>query len=133
MKVIFAVMCTTQAVAKIRPEKNSGLYGIFLFFYFLFYFIFLFFIFFYLFIFFQALFSLLPKWCTSLRRSLSFMSLSAVQIYDLHIFLTVKALHGFTNSPCQTLGNVQRTVWRICIMMFGCKGLTFTPFGVIDE
>ena len=36
----------------------------------------------------QALFSLLPKWCTSLRRSLSLMSLSAVQIYDLHIFLT---------------------------------------------
>ena len=22
-----------------------------------------------------------------------------------------------------TLGNVQRTVWRICILMLGCKGL----------
>ena len=22
-----------------------------------------------------------------------------------------------------TLGNVQRTVWRICILMIGCKGL----------
>ena len=28
MKVILAVMCTTWAVVKIRPEKNSGLYGI---------------------------------------------------------------------------------------------------------
>ena len=27
MKVILAVMCTTWAVVKIRPEKNSGLYG----------------------------------------------------------------------------------------------------------
>ena len=27
-KVILAVMCTTKAVVKIRPEKNSGLYGI---------------------------------------------------------------------------------------------------------
>ena len=27
MKVNLAVMCTTQAVVKIRPEKNSGLYG----------------------------------------------------------------------------------------------------------
>ena len=28
MKVILAVICTTWAVVKIRPEKNSGLYGI---------------------------------------------------------------------------------------------------------
>ena len=28
MKAIFAVMNTTRAVVKIRPEKNSGLYGI---------------------------------------------------------------------------------------------------------
>ena len=28
MKAIFAVMNTTWAVAKIEPEKNSGLYGI---------------------------------------------------------------------------------------------------------
>ena len=27
MKVILAVMCTTYAVVKIRPEKNSGQYG----------------------------------------------------------------------------------------------------------
>ena len=26
--MILAVMCTTWAVVKIRPEKNSGLYGI---------------------------------------------------------------------------------------------------------
>ena len=32
----------------------------------------------------------------ALRGSLSFMSLSAVQIYDFHIFLTVySSLHGF--------------------------------------
>ena len=29
MKVILAVMCTTWAVVKTRPEKNSGLYGLF--------------------------------------------------------------------------------------------------------
>ena len=46
MKVILAVMCTTKVVVKIRPEKNSGLYGI-------------------------------------------GIALSAVQIYDFHIFLTV--------------------------------------------
>ena len=28
LKAIFALMNTTQAVVKIRPEKNSGLYGI---------------------------------------------------------------------------------------------------------
>ena len=28
MKAIFAAMNTTWAVVKIRPEKNSGLYGI---------------------------------------------------------------------------------------------------------
>ena len=28
MKAIFVVMNTTWAVVKIRPEKNSGLYGI---------------------------------------------------------------------------------------------------------
>ena len=28
MKAIFAVMNTTKAVVKRRPEKNSGLYGI---------------------------------------------------------------------------------------------------------
>ena len=28
MRTIFAVMNTTWAVVKIRPEKNSGLYGI---------------------------------------------------------------------------------------------------------
>ena len=28
MKVILAVMYTTWAVVKTRPEKNSGLYGI---------------------------------------------------------------------------------------------------------
>ena len=28
MKEIFAVIITTQAVVKIMPEKNSGLYGI---------------------------------------------------------------------------------------------------------
>ena len=28
MKVIFAFMNNTLAVVKIRPEKNSGLYGI---------------------------------------------------------------------------------------------------------
>ena len=28
MKAILAVMNTTWAVVKIRPEKNSGLYGI---------------------------------------------------------------------------------------------------------
>ena len=28
IKAIFAVMNTTSAVVKIRPEKNSGLYGI---------------------------------------------------------------------------------------------------------
>ena len=37
----------------------------------------------------QALFSLLPKKCTLLQGSLSFTSLSAVQIDDFHIFLTV--------------------------------------------
>ena len=37
----------------------------------------------------QALFSLPPKKCTLLQGSLSFTSLSAVQIYDFHIFLTV--------------------------------------------
>ena len=26
--------------------------------------------------------------------------------------------------PVSTLRNVQRTVWRICILMLGCKGLT---------
>ena len=35
---------------------------------------------------------ILAVMCTSLRGSLSFMSLSAVQIYDFHIFLTVKSL-----------------------------------------
>ena len=46
--------------------------------------------------FFQALFPLLPKQCKLLRGSLSFTSLSAVQIYDFHIFLTVySSLHGF--------------------------------------
>ena len=39
--------------------------------------------------FFQALFSLLLKWCTFLRGSLSFTSLSAVEKYDFHIFLAV--------------------------------------------
>ena len=39
--------------------------------------------------FFQAFFSPLPKQCTLRRGSLSFTSLSAVQIYDFHIFLTV--------------------------------------------
>ena len=28
LKAIFALMNTTQAVVKIKPEKNSGLYGI---------------------------------------------------------------------------------------------------------
>ena len=28
MKAIYAVMNTSEAVVKIRPEKNSGLYGI---------------------------------------------------------------------------------------------------------
>ena len=28
MKAIFAVMTTTEAVVKVRPEKNSGHYGI---------------------------------------------------------------------------------------------------------
>ena len=28
MKVIFAIMNTTKAIVKIRPEKNSGQYGI---------------------------------------------------------------------------------------------------------
>ena len=28
LKAIFALMNTTQAVVKIRPEKSSGLYGI---------------------------------------------------------------------------------------------------------
>ena len=28
LKAIFALMNTTQAVVKIRPEKNLGLYGI---------------------------------------------------------------------------------------------------------
>ena len=42
--------------------------------------------------FFQALFLLLLKYCTLLRGSLSFMSLSAVQIYDLHIFLAIYIL-----------------------------------------
>ena len=66
MKVILAVMCTTQAVVKIRSE------------------------------FFQALFSLLPKQCTLLRGSLSFTSLPAVQIYDFHIFLALhSSLHRF--------------------------------------
>ena len=37
----------------------------------------------------HALFSLLPKKCTLLQGSLSFTSLSTVQIYDFHIFLTV--------------------------------------------
>ena len=37
----------------------------------------------------QALFSPLLKQCTLLRGSLSFTSLSAAQIYDFHIFLTV--------------------------------------------
>ena len=39
--------------------------------------------------FFLALFSLLLKQCTLLRGSFSFTSLSAVQIYDFHIFLAV--------------------------------------------
>ena len=46
--------------------------------------------------FFQALFSLLLKQCALLRGSLSFTSLSAVQIYDFYIFLAVySSLNGF--------------------------------------
>ena len=28
-----------------------------------------------------------------------------------------------TNSPCQYLKNVWGTVWRICLLILGCKGL----------
>ena len=60
------LMCTTWAVVKIRPEKK-----------------------------FRPVRDLNP-WPLCYRGSLSFTSLSAVQMYDFHIFLTVySSLHGF--------------------------------------
>ena len=52
LKAIFAVVNTTQAIVKRRPEKNSGLN-----------------------FFVKAFFSLLPKQCSLLRRSLSYSRL----------------------------------------------------------
>ena len=75
MKVIFAVMNTTQPVVKRRPEKNSGLYGIWT----------------------HDLcdtgavlyqLSLQANW-KLVKIAFIFMSLSAVQIYDFHIFTAV--------------------------------------------
>ena len=33
-----------------------------------------------------------------------------------------KALDSQTNSPISTVGNIQRMVWRTCMLMLGCKG-----------
>ena len=40
----------------------------------------------------------------------------------------LRGLDCYSNTPCSTLGNVEKIVWRICILMLGCKGLkeTFT-------
>ena len=39
------------------------------------------------------------------------------------ITMTIDALDCETNSPCQHFRKCKRTVWRICILMLGCKGL----------
>ena len=91
----------------------------FLFIYFYFYFfvffsIFNFLIFYYFF--FQALFSLLLEQCTLLRGSLSFTSLSTVQIYDFYIFLA-------TDKIIQN--NVNRGIWRNCQTLSPVFDITF--------
>ena len=39
------------------------------------------------------------------------------------ITMTADALDCETNSPCQHFRKCKGTVWRICILMLGCKGL----------
>ena len=44
---------------------------------------------------------------------------------DDHQLLIVKQI-----LPVSLFGNVWRTVWRICILMLGCKGFKYKPSGL---
>ena len=91
MKAIFVVMNTTWAViVKIGPEKISGMYGIF-------------------FSFFVCLFFFRPSfhYCSSsvhyCEDRFHITSLSAVHIYDFHIFTVISAYHIINYLPCMWL------------------------------
>ena len=82
MKAIFAVMNTTWAViVKTRPEKNSGMYGVWIL------------LSFFCLFFFQAF----VHYCSSsvhyYEDRFHITSLSAVHIYDFHIFTVISAYH----------------------------------------
>ena len=58
---------------------------------------------------------------SSLTQTLSYENKGNVK--QLKNFLIIKQI-----LPASTLGIVQRTVWRICILMLGCKGKSCDQF-----
>ena len=92
MKAIFVVMNTTWAViVKIRPEKNSGMYGIWIF------------LSFFVCFFFRPSFHYCSSSVHYCEDRFHITSLSAVHIYDFYIFTVISAYHIINYLPCMWL------------------------------